>query len=184
MASVIAMAFSLGCVCQAQFEPGAIILSGDSVEALDKGNGLFFTLSGSERLSDTELRDVAILRGLVLPPDVEVSGSGAGFRRDCLVATETLTWKPGNWKTGPLNLPDRELAIRYDGKAQVAVIGSEAIDCRKGNLVIIHLDSGWHPTTTQLAPSNKAANSLSDFRREFPQDRDLQEAHLYSETHH
>ena len=170
-----------GCNCPEQFEPGVIIAADSSMEKLKDGNGLFFTLRGSERISDTELRDVVILHGLVLPPPVAVRGSGVAHDRNCLTSIETFTWHLGDWKAGPFNLPDGKLKVRYDGKRKEVTVGSSHFDTRKGNLLIIKLDSEWQASAVQLPARGEGAKSLADFRQEFPDVKELQEAHLYKE---
>ncbi len=151
------------------------------MHALKQGNGLFFTLRGSERISDSELRDVVILHGLVLPPPDPTRGNGAESKRECLVDTETFTWKLGDWKTGPFDLPDKRVEIRYDGKTREAVVGSSHFDTRKGNLLIIKLDAAWQSSTRQLPAQGTGEKSLADFKSEFPDVLELQEARLYNE---
>ena len=175
MALAAVLALAIGCSCPDQFEPGVIIVSGDSMEALAKGGGLFFVIRGAERVSRTDLKDMTVLRGLVLTPAVGAEGSGVRFERDCLLARETFAWRAGQ-------PPEQKLTIYFNGRTREAMVGAQSFDTRKGNILIIKLDATWKPVATQLASSGDEPRSLADLRRVFPNVPEIQTARLSTEA--
>lgn len=174
------------CACPEQWRTGVRIPADSAMEVLGRGNGLFFTLRGSERVSRSQLREVAIVHSLIIAPDVEIRGSGSKSERHCLRATETFTWKLGHYQRGPFTRPDQKLVLTYDGSARKVSIANDVYDTAKGNCFIIRLDPQWRPHVTQLSFVRVQVEDLGEtiaaLREAFPQ---VQELHtpLYDEVH-
>ena len=177
--------FLFGC-CRQQWTPGALMANGSEAEVLGNVNGSIYSMHGFERISRAKLKPISLVHILLFEPNVETRGGGSGLSTECLNATETLTWKLGNYKAGPFDLPDAHFEIHFDGKDNKIQIGGQSYDGGKGNLFVVWLDQKWKPRVKQVARTIKEQQSVAEILDEFklalPSETDVQAAKLHSQV--
>jgi len=159
-ALIVAALLLDSCSCPEQFKKGVYIPAGSGMEVLAHDRGIFFVLSGSERIARDELRDKTLLHGIVLTPPVDISGMGTDHKGDCLRSTESFTWKLGHWQKGPFNLGSRKLQFEYDGASRQVTVEGKHFDTRRGNYLFIQLDADWKPHVRQIAMVREQVESF------------------------
>jgi len=177
---------SCGFLCPEEFITGVSIPTGSTMEVLAQGNGRLYSMHGAERITNSELKQIALFYVLILTPDAEVRGGGSGMHTRCLRATEKFTWQMGNWKTGPFDVPDHTLELHYDGRRKMLTVGAESLPTTESNCFIVRLDSAWQPTVSRvrlLVTERVQLRDLMDrFRQAEVSSPDVRDARLHGEA--
>lgn len=139
-----------GNLCPESFTTGVFLPAGSRMHALEGGHGKLYSMYGAERISGSELKDIALFHVLVLLPAVELRGSGHHSSANCLWGTETMSWQLGSGPTGTSDLTERTLKLSYDGRQKLLTIGAQSLPTTESNTFIVRLDSAWQPTVTRV----------------------------------